>query len=111
MNGGTISGDGGYKFDSSINCHKFNTTKRSSSLPFTFGNCKSQRSTQNVISEIGCQTMYHARTKQDTNTTLELTAYCSGTGKVVLISSTKKRSCINTLDSCYQIFFWCKGIS
>ena len=70
MNGGTISGDRCYKFDSSSNCHKFNTTKRSSSLPFTFGNCKSQRSTQNVISEIGCQTMYHARKKQDKNTTL-----------------------------------------
>ena len=73
MNGGTINGDRGYEFDAGINCHRFNTTKRSSSLPFTFGNCKSQWSTQKVISEISCQTMYHSKAKQDKNTTLELT--------------------------------------
>ena len=92
MNGGIINGDRGYEFDANINCHTFNTTKRRSTLPFTFGNCKSQSTNQHVISETGCQSVYHAKAKalQDKNTIVELLAYRSGTGKVVFTSSTKK---------------------
>ena len=42
MHNGTLNGDRGCEFDgSNINCHCFNTTKRSSTLTFSFGTCKS----------------------------------------------------------------------
>ena len=53
MKGRIIDGDRGCVFDACINCHRFNITKRSTSLPFALGNCKSQRSTQTIISDIG----------------------------------------------------------
>ena len=90
MNGGIINGDRGYQFDvENYNCHQFNTVKRSSTLPFTFGNYRSQTNNQQVINENGCETMYHA-SKKIGKRTKELIAYRSGTGKVVMLSSTKK---------------------
>ena len=43
MAGGMINGDRGYEIGSGLfNAHQLNTRKRSSTLPFLFGNCKSQ---------------------------------------------------------------------
>ena len=64
--------------------------KRNSSLLFTFGNCKSQSTNYQVISETGYQSVCRAKSQQDKNTTVELLVYFSGTGKVVFTSSTKK---------------------
>ena len=90
MNHGIINGDRGYEFNvENYNCNQFNTVKRSSTLPFTFGNCRSQTNEQQVINENGCETMYHA-TKMIGKRTKELIAYRSGTGKVVMLASTKK---------------------
>ena len=47
MNHGIVNGDSGYEFNvENYNCNQFNTVKRSSTLLFTFGNCRSQNGKQ-----------------------------------------------------------------
>ena len=90
MHGGTINGYRGYKYDTGrINSDYFHTTKRSSLLQFSFGNCRSQRKTQFIVPEIGCQTVYQA-IMSTSFSTKKLLAYRSGTGSVVMLTSTRK---------------------
>ena len=75
MNNGIINGDRGYEFDVKIiNAKRFNTTKRSSTLPFSFGKCNSQHKSQFIIPESGYQTTYRA-TMKSTDEQKELVAY------------------------------------
>ena len=60
MNHGVIHGDRGYELNvDTYNCNQFNTVKRSSTLPFTFDNCRLQTNGQQLINENGCETKYH----------------------------------------------------
>mmetsp|Transcript_359 Transcript_359/g.602 ORF Transcript_359/g.602 Transcript_359/m.602 type:complete len:274 (-) Transcript_359:417-1238(-) len=91
LKGGLFNGDRAFELDTSkINAQQFNTTKRNSILPFSFNSCRSQTKDQFIIPETGVQTVYIARKAVNRNHNKELLAYRSGTGSVVLTTSTKK---------------------
>ena len=95
MNNGFINGDRGYEIEGTkINAQHLNTTKRKSTLPFSFGTCQSQNKDQFVIPESGSQTTYRATIVQN-QIGKKLIAYRSGTGSVGAFNNYKKRSISN----------------
>lgn len=114
MNGGIIHGDRGYEFEvTNVNARQFNTTKRNKALPYTFGECRSQNTLQMKIPESGIKTIYSAQKKINKKTRKELCAYRSGTGSVVLLTSTdKEHSCEKwslVIESFTDARKWCEG--
>ena len=90
MHVGTLNGNRRYEFDSKLDYHQFNTTKRKPNLPITFGNYKSQAWSQRFIAKTGCPTVCHAIKKRQGNSDSQLSVYQSGTGKVTMITIMNK---------------------